>query len=170
MIENGRGHFEVTDAVLSPERESARVSDPGHGAIATFIGVVRDHAAGKSGVTGIRYEAYAEMAEEKMAQVGAEAIDRFAAGKKMKLSIVHRVGDLAVGDASVVIAVGCERRKEALAACAFAIDRLKEIVPVWKKEKFADGEEWVGWGGDAPSLTDVGSRKPADALVEPVRG
>ena len=152
MIDDGAGHFEITGGVLSVERENARVADRGHGAVASFVGVVREHAGGKSGVTGIFYEAYAEMAEAKMAQVGAEAIARFANEKKMKISIVHRVGDLAVGDASVVIAVGSERRKEALAACSYAIDRLKEIVPIWKKEKFSDGAEWVGWGGDAPAF------------------
>lgn len=156
MIENSFGHFEVTDRPLSLERESGRVSDPGHGAIATFVGVVRDHAGGRTGVTGIFYEAYGEMAEKKMAEIGAEVIARHAASKKMRISIVHRVGELAVGDASVVIAVGGERRREALAACADAIDRLKEIVPVWKKERFADGSEWVGWGGDAPGSSPRG--------------
>ena len=170
MIDNGCGHFEIAGAPLSVERESARVAATGHGAIASFAGVVRDHAAGRAGVVGIFYEAYPEMAEEKMAQVGAEAIARHAAGKSMRISIVHRVGDLAVGDASVVIAVGSERRKEALAACAFAIDRLKEIVPVWKKEKFADGAEWVGWGGDAPDPATSGIRAPSNPHGEPIRG
>ena len=151
MIENASGRYEITPDVLSVERESARVSDPGHGAIATFVGVVRDHAGGRTGVRSIFYEAFAEMAEAKMAEIGAALLARHANGKKMRVSIVHRVGELAVGEASVVIAVGCERRKEALAACAEAIERLKEIVPVWKKERFADGSEWVGWAGDPPS-------------------
>ena len=168
MIDNPSGHFESTNAPLSLERESARVSDSGHGAIATFAGTVRDHAAGRTGVVGILYEAYAEMAEAKMAEVGAEAIDRNAAAKSMRISIVHRIGELTVGDASVVIAVGAERRREALAACAFAIDRLKEIVPVWKKEKFSDGATWVGWGGDPPAA--IGIRDPAEAPGEPGSG
>ena len=73
-----------------------------------------------------------------------------------------------VGDASVVIAVGAELRREALAACDFAINRLKQIVPIWKKEKFSNGAEWVGWGGDAPA--DVGNQDPAGPHGEPVRG
>lgn len=150
MIDDVSGHYEITSAKLSVEREADRVADPGHGAIATFVGVVRDHAGGRTGVVSILYEAYAEMAEEKMAEIGAALVSRWAQGKRMRVSIVHRVGELAVGEASVVIAVGCERRKEALAACAEAIDRLKEIVPVWKKERFADGSEWVGWAGDPP--------------------
>ena len=168
MIENAIGHFEITTAALSVERESARVCDVGHGAIASFVGVVRDHAAGKSGVTGIFYEAFAEMAEAKMAEVGASAHAQFAGDKKMKIAIAHRIGELVVGDASVVIAVGAERRREALAACDFAINRLKQIVPIWKKEKFSNGAEWVGWGGDAPA--DVGDRDPAGPHGEPVRG
>lgn len=152
MIENQVGHFEITTDPLSIEREARRVSDPGHGAIATFVGVVRDHdPEGRRGVTGILYEAYPEMAEAKMAEVGAEVVARHAGGKRMSVAIVHRVGELAVGDASVVIAVGCERRREALGACADAIERLKQIVPVWKKERFADGSVWVGWGGDPPA-------------------
>lgn len=150
MIENATGRYEIVDRALSVERECAYVGDPGHGAIATFVGVVRDHAGGRTGVTGIFYEAYPEMAEQKMAEVGAEVVARHASGKKMKCSIVHRIGDLAVGEASVVIAIGCERRREALAACADAIERLKQVVPIWKKEKFSDGSEWVGWGGDPP--------------------
>ena len=156
---------EITAAPLSVERENDRVADGGHGAIANFVGVVRDHAAGRDGVIGIFYEAFAEMAEVKMSEVGADAIARHAAEKKMRISIVHRVGDLKVGDASVVIAVGSERRREALAACAFAIDRLKEIVPVWKKEIFADGSVWVGWGGDLP--TAAGNQDPARTHGEP---
>lgn len=166
MIENVNGRFEITSRRLSVEAECAYVSDPGHGAIASFVGVVRDHAGGRTGVTGIFYEAYPEMAEEKMAQVGAEVIARHASGKKMKVSIVHRVGDLAVGEASVVIAIGCERRREALAACADAIERLKQVVPIWKKEKFLDGSEWVGWGGDAPNAASGAGKNDGSQLHE----
>ena len=152
MIDDVTGHYEVTSSALSVERESARVADPGHGAIASFVGVVRNHAgAERTGVTSIYYEAFAEMAEKKMAEIGAALLSRHAQGKRMRISIVHRVGELVVGDASVVIAIGCERRKESLAACAEAIERLKENVPVWKKERFRDGSEWVGWAGDPPS-------------------
>ncbi len=151
MISDGSGHYEITDRPLSVEREVARVADPGHGAIATFVGVVRDHAGDRHGVVGILYEAFVEMAEAKMAEVGREAMARSDAAGRKKISIVHRVGELVVGDASVVIAVGAERRREAIACVAHAIERLKEIVPIWKKERFADGSTWVGWGGDPPT-------------------
>lgn len=152
MIDDVSGHYEVTSAVLSVERESARVADPGHGAIATFVGVVRNHAGSeRTGVTSIFYEAFPEMAEKEMAAIGATLLQRYGHGKRMRVSIVHRVGELAVGEASVVIVIGCERRKESLAACAEAIERLKENVPVWKKERFTDGSEWVGWAGEAPT-------------------
>ena len=150
MIEDITGHYEITADKLSVEREHARVSHPGHGAIASFVGVVREHAGGRTGVTSILYEAFPEMAEKEMAAIGAALVSRHGPGMRMRVSIVHRTGELAVGEASVVIAVGCERRKEALRACAEAIERLKETVPVWKKERFADGTEWVGWAGDPP--------------------
>ena len=150
MIDDSTGHYEVTSAVLSSDRECERVAHPGHGAVSTFVGVVREHAGGRTGVTSILYEAFAEMAEKKMAEIGAALVSRYGHGRRIRVSIVHRVGELRVGDASVVIAIGSERRKESLAACAEAIERLKEIVPIWKKERFADGSEWVGWHGDAP--------------------
>ncbi len=165
MIENASGRFEITSRPLSVESECAYVGDPGHGAIASFVGVVRDHAE-RAGVVGIFYEAYPEMAEAKMAEVGAEVIARHASGKKMKVSIVHRVGDLVVGEASVVIAIGCERRREALAACADAIERLKQVVPIWKKEKFSDGSVWVGWGGDAPSAAPGAAKSDRSQLED----
>ena len=151
MIENASGRYEITGEALSLERESARVADPGHGAIATFVGVVRGHAGGRTGVTSIFYEAFAEMAEKKLAEIGAALVAKHGGGKKIRVAISHRTGELKVGEASVVIAVGCERRKESLAACAEAIERIKEIVPIWKKERFADGSEWVGWAGDPPT-------------------
>jgi|SRR5579859_631180 len=150
MIDNDSGHFEVTAEPLSIEREAARVSAPGHGALATFAGTVRDHASGHARVRGILYESYPEMAEAKMAEIGGELIARHSGGNPMRISIVHRVAELAVGETSVIIAVGAEHRREALAACAEGIDRVKQVVPIWKKERFEDGSEWVGWGGDPP--------------------
>lgn len=152
MIEDETGHYEITAEPLSLARESARVAHPGHGAIASFVGVVRDHAGGRTGVRSIFYEAFPEMAEKKMAEIGAALLAGHARERRMRVSIVHRTGELAVGEASVVIAIGCERRKEALAACAEAIERLKECVPVWKKERFDDGSVWVGWAGDPPDV------------------
>jgi molybdopterin synthase catalytic subunit len=137
------GKYWVTDAELSVAEACALVAAPGHGAIATFSGTVRTPSGGRS-VVGILYEAYAEMAEEKLAQIGKECADQFGAGR---VALAHRTGELKVGDTSVVIAVGAERRRSALDACGHAIERIKEILPVWKKERFEDGSTWVGWGG-----------------------
>jgi molybdopterin synthase catalytic subunit len=87
------------------------------------------------------YDAYPEMAKEKLEQVRAEITERWPADQ---VSIVHRFGPMKVGEVSVAIAVSCPHRKEAFEACKYAIDRIKEIVPVWKKEVFEDGSEWVG--------------------------
>ena len=91
----------------------------------------------------LEYEAYRPMAEAKLAQISAEAEVKWPG---VRLAIHHRVGVLVVGEAAVVIAAAAPHRKEAFRACEFAIDRLKEEVPIWKKEFYEDGEEWVGLG------------------------
>ena len=112
------------------------------GGVATFVGVVRNSNRGKQ-VLYLEYEAYPEMALGKMREIGREIADRWGL---THVAIVHRVGRIEVGEASVVIAVSAPHRSEAFEACRFAIDRLKETVPVWKKEVYADGEEWLGVG------------------------
>ena len=117
----------------------AAVSDPAAGATATFLGLTRNHNSGRV-VTLLEYEAYAGMAEQEMERIGLEATRRWAIHK---IAVVHRTGPVPVGEASVAIAVSAAHRKEAFAACEFMIDRLKETVPIWKKEYFEGGDVWI---------------------------
>jgi molybdopterin synthase catalytic subunit len=116
-----------------------RVAFPGAGAIVTFGGVVRDNAHGKS-VKYLEYEAYPAMAEQSLRDIIAEIKDRWA---EVRVAIAHRVGRLKIGEASLVIAVAAPHRAEAYAASRYAIERIKAILPVWKKEFASDGEHWV---------------------------
>jgi molybdopterin synthase catalytic subunit len=131
--------FEVTTAELSADEVIARLADPGNGAVVTFVGVVRDNTAGHQ-VLYLEYEAYPEMAEEALRQIGAEVQKRCKSVRQV--AIVHRVGRLEIGEASVVIALSAAHRPEMFDALHYAIDRLKEIVPIWKKEVWSDGSEW----------------------------
>ena len=112
------------------------------GAIATFLGTVRAHSRGRD-VIALEYEAYEEMAEEVMAEIAEEVQARY---DLCKVAIAHRLGRVEVGETSVAIAVSAPHRQDALAACAEAIEALKARVPLWKKELYADGEEWIGRG------------------------
>jgi molybdopterin synthase catalytic subunit/molybdopterin converting factor small subunit len=136
------GSFRVTEEPLSLEAVAAEVADERAGAVATFTGTVRRQSRGRE-VTHLEYEAYAEMAEDVMARLAGDLEARY---DLCSIAIHHRVGRLEVGEASVVIAVSAPHRQDALAACKDAIDRLKETVPLWKKEVYEDGEEWVGRG------------------------
>ncbi len=132
--------FEITDQEIDAGAVSAGVSVPAAGAIATFLGITRDRNDGRR-VIRLEYEAYAEMAIAEMRKIGAEAQRRWPIEK---IAIVHRVGVVPIGAASVVIAVSAAHRRPAFEACHFAIDRLKEVVPIWKKEHFEGGEVWIG--------------------------
>jgi len=132
--------FVVTEAMLDPRTVEALVESPAAGAIVTFTGTVRDDARGRS-VVALDYEAYPEAAEKMLAQIGDEIRDSWGIDR---VAISHRTGYLTPGEASVVIAVASPHRGEAFAACAYAIERIKEIVPIWKKEHYADGAIWVG--------------------------
>jgi molybdopterin synthase catalytic subunit/molybdopterin converting factor small subunit len=136
------GAFRVTDEPLSLEGVVTEVADERAGGIATFTGTVRRQSRGKE-VTQLEYEAYAEMAEDVMAGIARDLEARY---DLCSVAIHHRVGRLEVGEASVVIAVSAPHRQDALAACKDAIDRLKETVPLWKKEVYEGGEEWIGRG------------------------
>lgn len=110
------------------------------GAVVTFLGTVREMTDGRQTVA-LDYESYTGMAESKMAEVEAETRQRWPIGDMM---MVHRLGHLELGDVSVAVAVSCPHRAQAFEACRYAIDRLKEVVPIWKKENWADGStEWV---------------------------
>jgi molybdopterin synthase catalytic subunit len=136
--------FEITTGDISADEVASRLADPANGAIVTFIGVVRGETGGRE-VRFLEYEAYSEMAEETLRQVGDEVRARWQAIREV--AIVHRVGRLQVGETAVVIALSAAHRPELFDALRYSIDRLKEIVPVWKKEVFVDGAEWKSEGG-----------------------
>ncbi|MBI4861213.1 MAG: molybdenum cofactor biosynthesis protein MoaE [Candidatus Riflebacteria bacterium] len=125
---------------LDCARIMASVTAPGAGAVCVFVGTVRNHNEGRS-VLRIEYEAYEEMALEQLAAVEAEIHQRFPV---TGVAIVHRLGLLEVGEASVVVAVSTGHRDEGFAACRYGIDRIKELVPIWKKEFTDSGASWVG--------------------------
>lgn len=135
----------ATDALIS------RVSEPGAGAVVSFVGVVRDTHLGRQ-VEHLEYEAYTEMAISRLEQIAAEMRERWP--KVRRIGMVHRVGHLAVGQTAVVVAVGAPHRNDgAFEAAHFAIDRIKEIVPIWKKEVWTEGQAWIV-GDHHPSPED----------------
>ena len=133
------GLYRIVERPIDVEEAIRAVAGPDRGAIATFIGTARDHHEGRP-VRALEYHAYPEMAERVMRDIGRETEERFGTPH---VAILHRIGRLNIGDASVVIAVAAEHRREALAACAHVIERLKQIVPIWKKEHYADGAAWI---------------------------
>jgi molybdopterin synthase catalytic subunit len=136
------GAFVVTDNPLSLEAAVEEVTDARAGAVATFTGTVRSESRGRT-VHHLEYEAYTEMAESVMAGLATVLKARY---QLQDVAIHHRVGRVEIGEASVVIAISAPHRADALAACKDAIDALKETVPLWKKEVYEGGEEWVGRG------------------------
>jgi MoaE-MoaD fusion protein len=136
------GAFRLSDAPLSLDAVVDEVRSDEAGAIATFTGTTRVHSRGRT-VTLLEYEAYQGMAEEVMAQIAEELKRRY---DLCDIAIHHRVGRVGIGEPSVVIAVSAPHRQDALAACKDAIDALKETVPLWKKEVYEGGEEWIGRG------------------------
>lgn len=131
--------FEISEQPLSLEPLLSSVKRSSSGAVATSLGVVREQTRGRQ-VRHLEYQAYPEMAIPKMREIADEIRRKWEVDE---IAMVHRIGCLQIGEASVAIAVSAPHRREALAACAYAIDRLKEIVPIWKKEVWTDGEEWV---------------------------
>lgn len=131
--------FEITREEISIDDVISRLADPAIGAVSTFVGVVRGETDGRK-TQHLEYEAYPEMAEEQVRQIGDEIRKRYPTIREV--AIVHRIGRLEIGEAIVVIAVSSAHRKEVFDAAHYAIDRLKEIVPIWKKEVWADGEAW----------------------------
>ena len=132
--------FKITEEKLDVDALCKKVSSPAAGAISTFIGTTRNYT-GTNKVNYLVYEAYQGMAISMMKKVAEEAREKFDIEK---IAIHHRIGKVEIEEASVVIAVSSGHRKPAIQACHFAIDRLKEIVPIWKKEFMVDGkEEWI---------------------------
>jgi molybdopterin synthase catalytic subunit/molybdopterin converting factor small subunit len=136
------GAFRLTAEPLSLEAVVDDVRSDEAGAIATFVGTTRVESRGRT-VVYLDYEAYEEMAEQVMAEIAAELKGRYSV---CEIAIHHRTGRVEIGEASVVIAVSAPHRQDALTACKDAIDTLKEQVPLWKKEVYEGGEEWIGRG------------------------
>lgn len=136
------GAFLLSDEPLSLDRVVDEVRSDEAGAIATFTGTTRVHSRGRS-VTHLDYEAYEGMAEKVMEEIAGALRARY---ELTAIAIHHRIGRVSIGETSVVIAVSAPHRGDALAACKDAIDELKERVPLWKKEVYEGGEEWIGRG------------------------
>jgi len=136
------GAFRLTHGPVNLTSVVVEVVDEQAGAIATFLGTVRARSRGRD-VIALEYEAYEEMAEDVMAGIADELLARY---DLCKVAMSHRLGRVEVGETSVAIAVSAPHRQDALAACADAIEALKARVPLWKKELYAGGEEWIGRG------------------------
>jgi molybdopterin synthase catalytic subunit len=136
------GAFLLSETPLSLDAAVAEVATDAAGAIATFVGTTRSRSRGRQ-VIRLEYEAYAGMAEGEMERIAAELRERYDLSD---IAIHHRVGVVGIGESSVVIAVSAPHRADALAACKDAIDTLKVRVPLWKKEVYEGGEEWIGQG------------------------
>jgi molybdopterin synthase catalytic subunit len=133
----------LTDSPIEPQALVRRVMRRSDGAYVLFEGVVRDHHEGKA-VESIFYDAYRPMAEKEIEKIVREVEQAYP---DVAVTVVHRLGLLVVGDSSIAIVAASPHRAEAFAACRPIIDRIKETVPIWKKERGPDGEEWVGWQG-----------------------
>jgi molybdopterin synthase catalytic subunit len=136
------GSFRLSEEPLSLDAAVAEVARDESGAIAPFVGTTRSESRGCR-VRWLDYEAYPEMAEDVMAQIAAQLRERY---DLCDIAIHHRIGRVEIGQPSVVIAVSAPHRADALRACRDAIDTLKETVPLWKKEVYEGGEEWIGRG------------------------
>jgi molybdopterin synthase catalytic subunit len=134
-----RPRHAITAAPLDVAGVAAAVSRSGDGAVATFVGLVRNHNAGRQ-VLWLDYEAYEPLALKAFQRIEMEAAEQWPGAR---LAIHHRTGRLEIGEASVVIASAAPHRAEAFAACRYAIERIKQIAPIWKHEHFAGGEVWI---------------------------
>ena len=138
-VSGGGGRCTLSEHPLDEAAVTARVTGPDCGGVVTFVGAVRDHSRGHV-IEHLEYEAYPEMALQEMERIADEAAERWPG---TRVAIAHRVGHLAIGDLAVVVAAAAPHRAEAFDACRFAIDTLKERVPIWKKEVARDGAYWV---------------------------
>jgi molybdopterin synthase catalytic subunit len=141
--------FRVTNDSIDLAELVRYVGDPEAGAIVSFIGTTRNNNEGRK-VIALDYEAYPEMAEKELARIGADAAKRWPI---CRMAIVHRLGPVRIGEASVIIVVSSAHREAAFAASRFAIEEIKKTVPIWKKEVYEGGEVWIGTQTGQP-LTD----------------
>lgn len=140
--------FEITPDPLDARRLEAAVAHKTAGAICTFTGIVRETSRGRT-VTHLEYEAYADMAKAEMRKIAGEIAERWP---EARVGFAHRTGRLEIGEASVVVSVSCPHRAEAIDACRWGIDRLKESVPIWKKEHASDGTFWIEGNEAKPAV------------------
>ena len=139
----------ITTDVVSADTVISLVQADAHGAALVFLGIVRDHNEGQA-VRGVHYEAYAEMAEHTLTDILEEALERV---RPAKIAAVHRVGELAIGDVSIAIAVSTPHRAEAFDACRYVIEEVKKRLAVWKQERYVSGDsEWLD--GAIPPLKE----------------
>lgn len=131
--------IELTENILDPEKITAQVRRDTNGSVITFLGTTRDNFEGKTVLT-LEYEAFDEMAVKKLKEVRMELMAEFGIEE---VAISHRIGTVGIGEISLVVAVGSPHRKEGFKACQEAVDRIKEVVPIWKKEIYQDGSRWV---------------------------
>ena len=136
---------------LNPQEVTELVRKSSNGAVVTFLGTTRDLFEGRD-VQYLEYEAYRPMAENMLQQIVDEVRERWAIED---MSIAHRVGRVDIGEISLVVAIGSPHRKEALEASAYALDRIKAIVPIWKKEVFQGGEVWIGSQGEGAATASA---------------
>ncbi len=140
------GLYRIQEGPLDLNEAVRAVAGPDRGAIATFLGTGRDHNAGRR-VLRLEYQAYAAMAERVMREIGEEITERCGTPHT---ALLHRVGTVGIGEVSVIVAVAAAHRRQALAGCSHAIERLKSAVPIWKKEYFEGGAVWI----EGPSGAD----------------
>ena len=149
--------IEITGQPLDPEAITAKVRRETNGAVVTFLGTTRIETSGRT-VLHLEYEAYRPMADNKLAEIVQEIGERWSIED---VAIAHRLGRLEISEVSLVVAVASPHRGEAFAACQYAVDRIKQTVPIWKKEFFEGGEVWVGSPEDAAqqsaAVTSLGS-------------
>lgn len=131
--------YRVEPGPISVQEAIAAVSGPDRGAVTVFVGQTRDHHAGRR-VLRLEYHAYGAMAEEIMRQIGGEIAERFGTPH---VAMLHRIGPVPIGEASVIIAVAAAHRRQAIDGCSHGIERLKAIVPIWKKEFYEGGSAWI---------------------------
>jgi molybdopterin synthase catalytic subunit len=155
MSENDRSAIwvQVTEEELSLEDVATWVTVPACGAINLFCGTVRDHSEGRPGVVRLEYEAYADQIEPRLTSVAEAAHARWP--ELGRVALLHRVGTLAVGETSVVVAVSAPHRQEAFAASSWCIDTLKATVPIWKREVWEGGADWGLCSHDLAEATDL---------------
>ena len=159
--------FKVVDGPIDELALEDAVRTDADGAVLVFRGVARRYSRGRE-VVHLEYEAYPEMAEKVMAEIGDEIKTRWEISG---VAIVHRTGVLQIGQASVVITIASPHRTEAFAAGQYAIDRLKQVVPIWKKEVWSDGSQWIGWEheGARSEVQGAGAPEPPHSSAAEIR-